>query len=309
MRIKAGGGELRTQSNGLTWSGDGAALSSGGSSWVFSGSVQNTPDPDLYREVRYGTSSFSYLLPATPGAYVLKLYFFEGDGSKVGHSPFSVAANGIMILDHFDIGSEAGGAGIALVKTFPTVLGDNGLNLTFRNESSRAMVSAIELLPAPSAAVSSSLPSVRFYAGSTAYADPITGSSWSPDSAVSRGGGLYTFSDLGLPGNPGDLGLYLGVRYSGASFQVVSTLPAGQYQVTLYFYEGDSSQVGQSPFDVTANGSTLLSGFDIGTAAGGAGKALKKTFTVQVGASGLTLSFQNRIAGHRAMVSAIEITP
>ncbi len=315
LRIKAGGGSIQTASNGLSWTDDQAAFSSGGSSWTFTGPVQFSSDSDLYREVRYSSSKFSYVLPAVAGAYNLKLHFYEGDGGKVGQSQFNVTANGAVLLDQFDIGTAAGGAGKALVKSFGIVLENDGLKLNFQNQGARAMVSAIELVPASTAlpklatSPANNLPSIRSYAGSSRYIDPITGATWSPDAVNAVGGAIYLFSNLGVAGNPSDLPLYLTVRFSSANFQSKFSIPAGQYQVTLYFYEGDSSQVGQSPFDVTANGNALLSAFDIGSAAGGAGKALKKTFNIQVGANGLTLLFNNLVAGHRAMVSGIEITP
>jgi hypothetical protein len=87
------------------------------------GTVQNTPDPDLYSSERYG--NFDYAIPVPPGTYAATLRFAEtyfgalnsGAGGK-GSRLFDIYCNGVALVRRFDIFAEAGGPNRALDKTF-----------------------------------------------------------------------------------------------------------------------------------------------------------------------------------------------
>ncbi|MGA3058532.1 MAG: malectin domain-containing carbohydrate-binding protein [Candidatus Limnocylindrales bacterium] len=73
-------------------------------------------------------------------------------------------------------------------------------------------------------------------------------------------------------------------RYGAMTY----TIPyrSGAQTVTLYFAETYLSGPGQRLFDVTINGTTVLSKFDIYASAGGPNRAIAKTFTTTADSSG-----------------------
>ena len=79
----------------------------------------------------------------------------------------------------------------------------------------------------------------------------------------------------------------------------------GTYTLSLYFAESTYTAVGQRKFDVFAEGAQILNDFDIVQAAGGAKKALIKTFTVTVNDGRIDLSFAGVVGD--AMVSGISL--
>lgn len=115
----------------------------------------------------------------------------------------------------------------------------------------------------------------------------------------------------GLPISDADKrALYLDDRYSQSSFSYNIPVVAGAYNVKLRFIEGDPSFVGHSPFTVKINEFPVLINFDVGTAAGGALKALDMTWVLSTsGNSGIKVEFINDTPPGRAMVSAIEVWP
>ena len=149
LRINAGGGSY-TDAAGNAWQAD--TDYSGGAIWSFQGlSITGTPDPELYRDVRYSAATFGYALPAAPGAYTLRLHFVEGDGHCLtpGTRTFNVSVNGTQVLTNFDVCAAAGGLGKALDESLPVTVpaGGSGVTVSFQTVSYSAMVSALELVP------------------------------------------------------------------------------------------------------------------------------------------------------------------
>jgi Malectin domain len=115
--------------------------------------VADTRDHGLFAGERYG--HFNYALPVDArSTYTLKLYFAEtyfgpqmAGWGGVGSRVFNVICNGMLLLDHFDVFSEAGSQR-ALVRTFrhlkPSAQGK--LVLTFEPVMNYALISAIEVL-------------------------------------------------------------------------------------------------------------------------------------------------------------------
>jgi uncharacterized protein YegP (UPF0339 family) len=67
----------------------------------------------------------------------------------------------------------------------------------------------------------------------------------------------------------------------------IPNLTAGRsYTVTLYFAETYLTAAGQRLFNVSVNGSTVLSSFDIYASAGGANRAIARSFTATANSSG-----------------------
>jgi pectate lyase len=92
----------------------------------------------------------------------------------------------------------------------------------------------------------------------------------------------------------------------GARSVTVPGLPAATYRVVLHFAETEYSASGKRVFDVTAEGSTILSGLDVFARVGGY-RALTTSFDVPVTDGVLDLGFLGRV--DRSTVSGIEVVP
>ena len=140
-----------TDSMGRLWGAD---------RYVMGGQLINRPepvagaeDPGIYRGERYG--NFNYEIPVPPGRYSVTFRFSEqwfGPGRPGGGGArsrvFDVYCNGVRLLKSFDIFSEAGGSGRALVRTFqglePNAQGK--LVFSFVPIKNYACLNAIEVL-------------------------------------------------------------------------------------------------------------------------------------------------------------------
>ncbi|MGE3812636.1 MAG: malectin domain-containing carbohydrate-binding protein, partial [Candidatus Nanopelagicales bacterium] len=79
---------------------------------------------------------------------------------------------------------------------------------------------------------------------------------------------------------------------------------AGTYKVRLYFAETYWTAAGKRTFDVTINGTKVLTGFDIFAAAGGAKKGIVREYTVSTSGP-ISITFGRGL--DNPMVNAIEV--
>lgn len=268
-------------------------------------------DPTLFETARWGR--FYYAIPLSPGSYELRLYFMErmigpgtigqgGENSRLFH----VVLNGKMVLLSFDPYSDAGGNLIAHVRTFKGVSPgpDGHLRIEFISARDEPFVNAIEIIPTPEGRV----PPIRIVAQENSVTD-AQGRTWEPDQYY-RGGILLRRQPV-VTGSA-DPDLFSGERYG--HFSYVIPVPEGTYGLTLYFAEAyfgtqdnRAGGVGSRVFDLYCNGQALLRDFDVFREAGGAGKALVKTF------HGLKPNPQGQLAldfvpaKNYAVVNAIEV--
>jgi hypothetical protein len=111
-----------------------------------------------------------------------------------------------------------------------------------------------------------------------------------------------------------DTNLFRGERYG--RFQYVIPAMPREYRLTMHFAEtwfGSGNQGGGGPgnrvFDVECNGTYLLRGFDIFREAGGANRAITRSF------DGITTNEQGNIVitflprANNGMINALELTP
>ncbi len=268
-------------------------------------------DPTLYETARWGR--FSYSVPLSPGSYELRLYFMErmigpgtigqgGENSRLFH----VLLNGKTVLLVFDPYSDAGGNLIAHIRAFKGVSPgpDGHLRIEFIPARDEPFVNAIEIIPTPDGRV----PPIRIVAQENSVTD-AQGRTWEADQYY-RGGVLLRRQPT-VTGSA-DPDLFGGERYG--HFSYVIPVPEGTYGLTLYFAEAyfgtqdnRAGGVGSRVFDLYCNGQALLRDFDVFQEAGGAGKALVKTF------HGLKPNPQGQLAldfvpaKNYAVVNAIEV--
>jgi hypothetical protein len=97
-------------------------------------------------------------------------------------------------------------------------------------------------------------------------------------------------------------------RYGEFSYTIPNRTPGSAQTVTLYFAESFWTAAGQRTFNVSINGATVLSGFDIFVAAGGANRAIARTFTTTANASGqVVIQFARGGGADNPKVSGISV--
>jgi hypothetical protein len=142
---------------------------------------------------------------------------------------------------------------------------------------------------------------IRIDSGGSAYTDS-KGQVWSADSSFAGG---QQGSTSAAVANTADPKIYQTEHYG--SFDYNFALVNGTYSVTLKFAEIYFTTTGRRVFNVAINGQTVLSNFDIVAQAGGAFKAIDKTFSVNVTNS--TLNIHMIPLTENPTISGIEITP
>ena len=142
---------------------------------------------------------------------------------------------------------------------------------------------------------------IRVHAGGGGYTD-VLNQAWSPDNSFAGGNTANTTSNIA---NTSDPALYQTERYGSFSYQF--TVPNGNYNVLLKFAEIYWTSTGQRIFNVSINGTQVLTNFDIVASAGGAFRALDKAFPTAVTGGLITIQFSTGTAD-LPKISAIEIT-
>jgi glucosylceramidase len=107
---------------------------------------------------------------------------------------------------------------------------------------------------------------------------------------------------------PAPQAVYQSERYGNFSYVFPGLQAGASYTVRLHFAETFWSSAGQRLFNVAANGSSLLSNFDIVGASGAKDKAIVRQFTLNADGNGqITLQFSSVV--DYAKVDGIEILP
>ena len=113
--------------------------------------------------------------------------------------------------------------------------------------------------------------------------------SFQPDQYYS-GGSTYNNSntvDVSLiTSNPPPAALFNNERYGAMSYTIPGFTAGGTYAVWLYFAETYLTSSGGRVFNVSINGTTVLSNFDIYAAAGNQNMAIARAFTTTANSSG-----------------------
>lgn len=253
--------------------------------------VARAIDARLFQNGR--TGDFRYHIPLPQGNYELRLGFVEttyGPATAAGGGEYSrtfdVKANGRILLDDFDIYSDANGTNIADTRVFKDISpGPDGiLHLEFHSRRGPAVINTIELTPAPH----HRLNPIRIVAQEN-FVTLANGTVWSPDVYVT--GGQLANHSVSVRGDDPDL--YSRERYG--HFDYAIPVDTGVYAVSLYFaeeYFGQGGPGGGGPgsrlFDIFCNGTALARNFDILKEAG-MNHELVKTF------HGLTPNAQGKL--------------
>src|SRR6185369_16287634 len=145
---------------------------------------------------------------------------------------------------------------------------------------------------------------LRIRCGTSGTYTASDGTVWQGDANFTGGQQLYT--SYNVTGTPDPM-LYRSARqgYYG-DFSYAIPVANGSYQLTLKFAEIQFASPGQRVFNVTVNGTQVLTGFDI-VAQAGYWNAIDKTFPVTV--SNGTLQILAHGTVNYGLLSAIQLLP
>src|ERR1017187_5035996 len=128
------------------------------------------------------------------------------------------------------------------------------------------------------------------------------------DTDVSGGNTSTTTSNITTVGvtNPAPVAVYQSERWGASTYTFPGVISGTPYKVRLHFAEIFFSTTNSRKFNVTINGSQVLTNFDVLAAAGGMDKAIVKEYTVTPAGSSIVVAFSNGSADS-AKSSGIEI--
>jgi hypothetical protein len=306
ISIDCGSFQSYTGSDGTVWQAD--RYYTGGQQLYSSYGVSGSADALLYRTGRAGYyGDFSYSIPVSNGQYSVSLKFAETQYSAAGQRVFNVTINGTQVLSNFDIVAQ-GGYFSAIERTFSTTATASAIQITVHGVVNLGLLSALQITPIASGGGSpppaGGTQAVQIDCGAFQSYTGADGTVWAKDQYYAGGTPFYT----GYPvGGTADPALY-GTARTGFDGNFGYAIPVGNgaYTVTLKFADIQYWAPGQRIFNVSLNGTPVLSNFDV-VAQGGYFKAIDRQFTTTV-ANGLV---QIDVTGvvNTGLLNAIQIVP
>jgi lysophospholipase L1-like esterase len=291
----------------------GSATGSFGADQYFSGgstyTTTNTIDTSqagsvpaaVFQSERYG--AMTYTIPNRSGSQTVTLYFAETYVTAAGQRLFNVSINGSTVLSSFDIYASAGGQNRAIARTFNTTANASGqVVIQFIAGTQSPKINGITVAGGPTPTTPPpTTPPVTTPPATTPPATTPPPSSISINAGGSAtgsftadqyfsGGSTYTNTatiDMSqITSNPPPAAVFNTERYGGMTYTIPNLTAGSTYTVTLYFAETYVTAAGQRLFNVSVNGATVLSSFDIYASAGGQNRAIARTFSATASSSG-----------------------
>jgi hypothetical protein len=256
---------------------------------------------------------FTYTIPGfvAGDSYLVRLHFAETFFTAAGKRVFNVSINGTQVLTNFDIFAAAGGENIANIQQFTENANSSGqFVISFTSVTNNALISGIEIdstTPPPPTCTTLCIDS-----GSTTGSTPfVADEDFTGGSTINHANTINTSKVT----NPAPAAVYQSARVGatqasgvGAPFTYTITgLTAGSsYTVRLHFAETFFTTTGSRVFDVSINGTQVLTNFDIVAVSGGENIANIQQFPVTADASGqIVITFTS--VTNNALISGIEI--
>jgi len=300
-RINVCGGAY-TDPSGIVWSADSGY--NAGTCDSTTKSLSGTTTPALYQTQRWYSGTLIYTFAVANGNYTINLKFAEIYFGSANQRVFNIAINGLTVATQFDIFAAAGGAGKAIDKSFPVSVTNGAITISLTPLIENPAMNAIEILPATTSSATPTTSTVavaRINACGGAYTDP-SGNVWSADYGF--GAGSCDNSTTSIGGTTAQA-LYQNQRWSNDALTYQIPVANGTYTVNLKFAELYFTSAGQRVFNIVINGQTVVNGFDMVAAAGGAGKAIDKSFQVSVTGGVITITLNPSV--QQPAINAIEL--
>jgi hypothetical protein len=283
FRLNAGGTTSYTDLAGNVWATD--QLFTGGNAYTTTHAITGTQAPQVYQSERWG--SFQYNIPVANGTYTVNLDFSENYATGPGQRLFGASINGVQVLSNFDIYAAAGGMYTAVTRTFTASVTNGVLNVTLIPGSiQNPKVDGIEVLQANSNSIPPVAVPFRVSAGATTTYTDMVGNVWAPDQFFTGGNGYTTTHAISGTQAPQ---VYQSERWGSFRYNIPAA--NGTYKVSLDFSENYATGPGQRLFNVSINGTQVLSNFDIYATAGGMYRAITETFTATTTTGAINITF------------------
>ena len=273
---------------------------------IVTSGVTNAAPPAVYQSVRYAPS-FTYVLPGlTPGSsYTLRLHFVELTFTGAGQRVFNVAVNGNSFLKNFDVYATAGAQNKALVEqTTATADALGQITVSFTQGSAdNPDVAGLEVLgtgglgrtPQDVTAINT---------GSTTAASPfVADTDYNGGSSFNNSATIQT----GNTATPAPAAVYQSCRYGAFTYTIPNLSSGKTYAVRLHFAELTFSGSGQRAFNVSINGSAVLSNFDIYATSGATDRAITQQFDAVANSSGQIVIGFTQGSADNPEVNGIEV--
>jgi Malectin domain/F5/8 type C domain/Glycosyl hydrolases family 2, TIM barrel domain len=295
VQINAGGAAVSPFIADANYAGGATATST---NTIDTSGATNPAPQSVYQSNRYG--NFTYTIPnlGAGAGYNVRLHFAETYWTASGQRTFNVSINTQQVLSKFDIIAAAGAANKAVVEQFPATADSNGsITIQFTTVVDNAQVNGIEVLPVNAS-------SLQINAGGSAVSPFVADMDFSSGSASSSGN---TINTSGVT-NAAPAAVYQTNRVGPSFSYVIPNLAASaSYTVRLHFAETYWTATGKRVFNVSINGSQVLTSFDIYAAANNQiNTAVVKQFSVTSSSSG-SITIQFTAVTDQAEVSGLEI--
>lgn len=266
-------------------------------------SIAGTTNDEIYQSERISNASldpFGYAIPVSNGTYAIRLHFAETAFQEDGRRVFDVQAEGVTILNDYDIHDEAGAINTATFEDINVNVLDGELNIDFIAVVERAKISAIEVF--------GSVPSVSIPFGVNAGGSTYSSGSftWMEDEGTYFLDGMTFSNTIDIDGTQDDV-IYQAERFNKDLRFLLPGFERGLYTIDLHFAETNHTSSGERVFDVDIEGETVLNNYDIFAEAGGNNTAIVETFEDVLVADGiLNITLQASVAS--STINAIAIT-
>jgi hypothetical protein len=268
--------------------------------------VTNPAPQAVYQSNRYG--NFTYTIPnlTANASYTVRLHFAEEYWTSAGSRVFNVSINGSQVLSNFDIFAAAGAEYKAVVEQFTASANSGGsITIQFTTVKDNAQVNGIEVLPTGSPTPTPTPPatgSTQINSGGSAAAPFVADTDFSGGSTASV---THSINTSGVS-NPAPMAVYQSNRYGNFTYTIPGLTANASYTVRLHFAEEYWTAAGSRVFNVSINGTRVLSNFDIFATAGAEYKAVVEQFGASASSSG-SITIQFTTVKDNAQVNGIEV--
>jgi beta-glucosidase len=258
--------------------------------------VTNPAPVEVYQTARIG--SFTYTIGGfTAGtSHLVRLHFCETYWTAAGEREFNVSINGTQLLTNFDIFGTASGQNIANIQQFTMPANSSGqFVIQFTSVIDNSLLSGIDI-------DSTGSQLVVINAGGPAVSPFVADEDFVGGRTISHANTI----DTSHATNPAPAAVYQTARIGDFTYTIGGFTAATSYLVRLHFCETYWTAAGEREFNVSINGTQVLTNFDIFATAGGQNIANIQQFTMAADSGGRFV-IQFASVTDNSLVSGMEI--